>query len=114
MHEIRLALLDGLSVIIFQVEKTAFKIADEIRGLVTHFFVYFTWQALQFLDCHKALFNAEIFAEHGKEAKNVGIFSFLIQVITKELIVVIEFFFGHKIIADFVFVLSDGDCEELK
>ena len=30
------------------------------------------------------------------------------------LIVAIDFIFGLKIVANFVFVLSNGDCEELK
>jgi hypothetical protein len=58
--------------------------------------------------------DAEICIEHGKEVYNVGIFNFLIQVKIKELIHVLEFGFGLKIVAEFVFVLSDGDCEELK
>jgi len=58
--------------------------------------------------------NAEIWVEIGNDFKNVGIFSFLSQVNIKELIVAIDFFFGLKIVADFVFVLSVGDCEELK
>jgi hypothetical protein len=114
LHETILALLDGLSVIIFHVENTAFKIADQLGGLVTHRFVYFTRQAFQFLDCHKAVLDAEICVEHGKEVNNVGIFDFLMQVKIKELIHVLEFGFCLKIVSEFVFVLSDGDCEELK
>ena len=60
------------------------------------------------------MLDAEICVEHGKEVNNIGIFNFLIQVKIKELIHVLEFCFGLKIVAEFVFVLSDGDCEELK
>ena len=60
------------------------------------------------------MLDAEICVEHGKEVNNVGIFDFLIQVKIKELIDVLEFGFGLKIVAEFCFVLSDGDCEELQ
>jgi hypothetical protein len=107
-------LLYGLSVIIFHVENTALKIADQLGGLVTYFFVYFTLQEFKFLDCHKAVLDAKICFEHGNDVSFVRIFDFLIQVNTVELILVIEFGFILKKVADFVFVLSDGDCEELK
>ncbi len=60
------------------------------------------------------MLDAKICFEHGNDVSIVGIFDFLIQVNIVKLILVIEFGFGLKKVAEFVFVLSDGDCEELK